>query len=70
MKFDAVNSNTFQDQANQRSDHDGGYRPCSLATAATLSLRGLSQAEHQKGDSCCQNCERFHDATSGWPAAG
>ena len=31
-----------QDQANQQSNHDGGYRPCSLATAATLGLRGLN----------------------------
>jgi iron complex outermembrane receptor protein len=31
-----------QDQANQQSDHDGGYHPCSLATAAELGLRGLS----------------------------
>jgi len=31
-----------QDQANQQSNHDGGYRPCSLATAASLGLRGLN----------------------------
>ena len=31
-----------QDQANQQSNHDGAYHPCSLATAATLGLRGLS----------------------------
>jgi iron complex outermembrane recepter protein len=31
-----------QDQANQQSNHDGGYHPCSLATAATLGLRGLN----------------------------
>lgn len=31
-----------QDQANQQSDFDGGYHPCSLATAAALGLRGLN----------------------------
>jgi len=31
-----------QDQANQQSNHDGAYHPCSLATAASLGLRGLS----------------------------
>lgn len=31
-----------QDQANQQSNHDGAYHPCSLATAATLGLRGLN----------------------------
>src|SRR5690606_30288465 len=31
-----------QDQANQQSNFDGGYHPCSLATAADLDLRGLS----------------------------
>ena len=31
-----------QDQANQQSNHDGAYHPCSLATAASLGLRGLN----------------------------
>jgi iron complex outermembrane recepter protein len=31
-----------QDQANRQSNHDGAYHPCSLATAATLGLRGLN----------------------------
>jgi len=31
-----------QDQANQQSNFDGGYRPCNLATAAALGLRGLN----------------------------
>src|SRR5690606_35750951 len=31
-----------QDQANQQSNHDGAYHPCSLATAGALGLRGLN----------------------------
>jgi outer membrane receptor protein involved in Fe transport len=31
-----------QDQANRQSNHDGAYHPCSLATAASLGLRGLN----------------------------
>jgi iron complex outermembrane receptor protein len=34
-----------QDTANRQSNHDGAYRPCSLATAAALGLRGLNAAD-------------------------
>ncbi len=30
------------DSTNREANHDGGYHPCSLATAASLGLRGLS----------------------------